>query len=359
MPISLGNLVVEGAYLGSEPATRVMLGTTEVWSAGRYPVSNTKTGVLTETSAGALPPVLDSHTVTKKGLFRITASLRANNYFLYFRVRGAWGDTFGQTLENERFVSTAWVLSLGEVIELRGSVLTGAPPYELVWTIEELDTYVLANSSPDHWFPLKFTDSPYQNRGIKTTELAFHTETKFGDRGQHAYIERGSKSRLDLQETWEGSWSMSGWFQRTGTATVDGDVLFARGNPTVGREVRLYADPNGADLRLHINSGSSTSTTALIPGALTTGEWKHIAITSELTGGRPHILVYLDGVAVYETYVANNFPFSLTDWVSFGNYADNTLSSPFNGNLDDPALWSRTLSSNEVFQIFQNGRIPT
>lgn len=363
MPVNFGSLPIGGAYLGTVPVDRVMLGNNEIWSSAAYPVSGSGQGTIPELGSISI----GTHTMKKKGLFRLSGSGTFQTGALQSFTATISGRTVseGAGLEytpGPHYIFFQSTQSMNRGDEVRFSLSNFSQTSASgSWTIEELGNYALVNASPDHWFPLKFNDKPYLNRGTKTTELAFETTTKFSDRTNHAYVTRGSKSRLNLQESWSSGWTMCGWFERTGAPPAGGDVLFSRGSPTIGREVRLTSEPNGTDLRLLVNSGSATSMTGLIPESLTQNQWKHVAIVSEIIGGRPRFIVYVNGVAVYQIDAPNNFSFNLDEWVSFGNYSDSNPenSAPFEGNLDDIALWSRPLSSNEVLLIFQNGRIST
>jgi len=86
---------------------------------------------------------------------------------------------------------------------------------------------------------------------------------------------------------------------------------------------------------------------------LSTGEWHHVAATYDGST----IIIYIDGVDDASTQNSGGI-LTNTDYVSIGaGYDIGDGNRHFNGDIDDPRIYSRALTSTEVSNIYQTGSI--
>ena len=104
---------------------------------------------------------------------------------------------------------------------------------------------------------------------------------------------------------------------------------------------RGWAVSISEDDELEVFTGSTTwGTVHRVAGAIATGAWRHLAVSSE---GR----VYLDGAQVYGiSSLALGANVNTSGNLSFGRAV--SIGHEFNGRLDEVALWNRALTHTEV-----------
>ncbi len=102
----------------------------------------------------------------------------------------------------------------------------------------------------------------------------------------------------------------------------------------------VYSGPDGS-VYVELYNGSNVQTVASPSGALTVGQWAHVAATSDGTSLR----LYVNGVLVASGWV----------WVTLGSSSSplviaNGCSNwcPFNGRVDEVAVWTQALSGFQV-----------
>lgn len=209
----------------------------------------------------------------------------------------------------------------------------------------------LIRSAPDYWYTLDYKEYPYKSYGSQNVPLTF-VSGSFHDRGGHALV-AGAKSKINVRESWsDAAWSASCWLQKTGSPGKI-ETLFGRG-VNGGPLVTLWT--NGAN-EINLDIGSSPyayKSSATVPAS----GWYHLAVTCKLENGRNLVTAYVDGVSVAQFFATNaGIPsFSPSHYVTFGNHPNPSSSYPFDGNIDDLALWSRTLSPGEISAIYRGGR---
>ena len=105
----------------------------------------------------------------------------------------------------------------------------------------------------------------------------------------------------------------------------------------------VYLNTTG-ELRLAMNGSDAVNTAT---GAFTAGVWQHVAVVND--GSKA--VIYKNGLPIAENlgvFVPGNSAAPLR----IGAASWTTLRD-FNGDMDELALWSRPLSFNEVFDIYQ------
>ncbi|MFC5469583.1 LamG-like jellyroll fold domain-containing protein [Cohnella suwonensis] len=106
----------------------------------------------------------------------------------------------------------------------------------------------------------------------------------------------------------------------------------------------LTPKAGGSGLRFAISTGGSGAEQQLNAAALTTGVWKHVAITLSGTTGK----LYVDGVEAASNSSMTLKPSSLgntnLNYIGKSQYADPNL----NGVIDDFRIYNRALSASEI-----------
>ena len=227
---------------------------------------------------------------------------------------------------------------------------------ELVWSALP----PLARSNPDHWFSLEDNFHDY-NRGSFNTPLTYNSAGRFANRGGHVYINK-AEARINTTQPWNGYFTVAAWFENTGESSQT-EYLWARGNASTGTAIYVISpSTDKSKIGVRIDDGISLSDWAYTGSNVLPGRgsgWFHFAYTSEVTSdGRNYHQIYVNGIKVQGWIWPLNYKlltFGPTEWTSIGNVSTDSV-YPYEGNLDDIAIWSRTLSAQEVAEIASAGR---
>lgn len=101
-----------------------------------------------------------------------------------------------------------------------------------------------------------------------------------------------------------------------------------------------------------LRSAGGTALTYLTdPSTFTLGQWYQVVGTYDGT----KISLYVNGVLkASSTAQSGNIVYPSTGWFTIGRYKDSDENYPHDGSLDNVQLWERTLSSQEVFDLFNS-----
>jgi hypothetical protein len=140
--------------------------------------------------------------------------------------------------------------------------------------------------------------------------------------------------------------SVSAWVRRSGSPGAFKYLVAKGATGCLAASFGLYTGPNGGLMFYVANDGYSFARSADAGGGLWDGRWHHVAGTYDGSTVR----MYLDG-----EQVGSGAPFSApigyglatTDDVSIGSYRG-CSGLDFDGSIDDPKIWSRALSPDEV-----------
>jgi hypothetical protein len=133
-------------------------------------------------------------------------------------------------------------------------------------------------------------------------------------------------------------------------------VPLSKYNTSVGDPQRQYcitALGDGAGFKFQAAvSAAGTAGYAInsVGHAYTDSTWYHIALTYDGDSLRLYINGVLDSTKVFTAGLHNG-----THELRFGNFGATSLSSPFNGFLDDWAMFSRKLSDAEIAEVYSDG----
>lgn len=103
--------------------------------------------------------------------------------------------------------------------------------------------------------------------------------------------------------------------------------------------------------RIGVCAGSCASLTSTTINSPTDGNWHHLAVTTNTTTG--NIKVYLDYTSTY-TYATYGAGYNINASNRIGSRYDGS-NWRYNGDIDEFAIWARTLSDAEVLQLYIRG----
>ena len=168
----------------------------------------------------------------------------------------------------------------------------------------------------------------------------------FSFNGSNKVVEVDDSASLDIT----GDITISIWVRFTDPSINSGWIFSKRSGTT---QVAWDFHTFSSHLRYVLNdTGASNADTDLgSTNPLVADQWYHIVGTLEGTSQK----LYIDGVEdASGTHTGGIFSSSAK--VNVGNYDGASLY--FNGSLASPAVWNRALSSSEISDLYQAGKIP-
>jgi len=167
---------------------------------------------------------------------------------------------------------------------------------------------------------------------------------KFDGLGDYARVPYSAS----LSVTGLDNFSVSAWFYLDSISIANGQNLVClKTNDANYWSVLLRIDANNAIIFYAKNSSATTYDANTANSAVTTGQWYNVIAT--LNDGT--MKIYLDGVdatTAADTFSGTMFPFN--DYVYFGAGSSSSVSY-IRGYIDEPALWDKTLSGDEITEI--------
>jgi len=147
--------------------------------------------------------------------------------------------------------------------------------------------------------------------------------------------------------------TISAWIKTS--ASGSSQTILNTSDATVDNKwLNLRVDGSTGHLRFVANNGGTNSITTGSTD-INTGSWVHVAITCNSSA----YSLYVDGSPETLTNSNNDGTwfgdFSLTN-LSIGRQIRSTISAlPFNGNIDEVAVWDSALSSSQISTIYNSG----
>jgi streptogramin lyase len=175
----------------------------------------------------------------------------------------------------------------------------------------------------------------------------------FNFNGSNGWAALGDPSSLAFTQ----SFTIEGWIKVNGLPTNNnfGSIMF-RGDDRGGLDpYQLVIKPNG-DLEFGIDNANNQGIGIEAP--IATGQWIHVAAT--LDDGTGAMTLYENGVVVAQatTTIRPFGPHDPTQEPGVGIGNSNALDNydiPFNGLIDELAVYNRALTSSEVLGIYKAG----
>jgi hypothetical protein len=143
--------------------------------------------------------------------------------------------------------------------------------------------------------------------------------------------------------------TMAGWFK----TTLPSPALITRWARLTSGGILTYLDAGRPVFAIlsSIGGGISARTTS---ATITNNVLRHVVFTYDGSSSVNGIRIYIDGVDQARTTVGNTDPGTLAQTEFRLGLVSGNLSGVqyYGGSMDEVAIWSRALSSNEVYQIY-------
>lgn len=162
--------------------------------------------------------------------------------------------------------------------------------------------------------------------------------------GRDDYVDLGMTTALDLED----NITFSAWFNKK---TTDNGKIIELRRVTTASNTYGYGVSVSTNVKFIVGFGDS-NIYELSSQSINLNEWYHVIGIRNGT----QILLYLNGELVDSMTVPNNqIAYSSYDERVIGIHRDK-LSNPFNGSIDEVAIYSRSLSDLEIRQAYESTR---
>lgn len=144
-------------------------------------------------------------------------------------------------------------------------------------------------------------------------------------------------------------WTLSGWYNRSDTATHD--FIFYLGDSdgfSGGYDLYLYGEQGSNHLKLLGYDDNVSSVNKTVVNAAGAGEWNHVSLVHDSSAET--LFLYVNGVL---SSTITDFTSSHNNELTIGGNANGTVNRRFNGNLDEIAVFSAVLDSDEISALAQ------
>jgi hypothetical protein len=149
------------------------------------------------------------------------------------------------------------------------------------------------------------------------------------------------------------SFTLAAWIKRSSTDAVFGYVL-ANGNSGASSNKFAFYARGDYNWKLAFESGDGNSSDLEIGNiSVPQDVWTHIAVTINGANGVFYLNGQIDG-----TFTLNHADFSKNAQIEMGRSANNYADCFFGGVIDDIQIYNRTLSANELAQLYAMGPLP-
>jgi len=170
----------------------------------------------------------------------------------------------------------------------------------------------------------------------------FRSAFEFDGNGDNIQIPLTSS----LNTTTGSSWTLAAWIKPVITSNTQYIVNNERDSSAPrGGMILLNWDDN---FYMYVYNSSGDPSWSFWSGAVT-GVWYHLVGVYNST----HTILYVDGIQ-RDSDVAVQLSYTDQEW-RIGNDAEFNIHH-FNGTIDEVAIWNRSLSANEIFQLYDKGR---
>ncbi|MGD0651989.1 MAG: M4 family metallopeptidase [Verrucomicrobiia bacterium] len=174
-----------------------------------------------------------------------------------------------------------------------------------------------------------------------------------------AFQFNGVNSRVDLGDPenlkFTNSFSIEAWIWINTLPSLHGQIFF-RGDPRSCLDpYTICVQPSGAFL-FHIEDdlGTVPCGVDLTTAAVATQQWKHVAAVFDASTGT--MQAYIDGqLAAQTNTIVRPFRNLVGGGVAIGNHSLGSYAQPFNGLIDELAVYNRALSASEIQAIYAAG----
>jgi Concanavalin A-like lectin/glucanases superfamily len=211
------------------------------------------------------------------------------------------------------------------------------------------------------WWPAEgnANDIVSGNNGIATniTYTIGEVGNAFNFNGSNAYVRVPASSNLNVGigngftfETWINPATLNPqplaeWNSNSGDSGIGAHFWISEGKFFPGPAGCLYANL--------VDTGGGDHYFSTDGGVATTNSYQHIALTYDEASGVA--VIYSNGVAVQTSNLGTFIPQTSFDFYLGGRPSGFGAGSTYGGVMDEPSLYNRALSSNEVAAIYNAG----
>lgn len=121
--------------------------------------------------------------------------------------------------------------------------------------------------------------------------------------------------------------------------------------PESANPANAYPLNKGTDKICQLYNGNLYTIDNSVFTAITAGSWQHFVITYE-AGQTPSLIMYKNGSSVDSSNWSNSYS-SSTGTFYMGD--ESGFSKPYDGLMDEVAVWTRTLTPTEVSDLYNSG----
>jgi len=172
----------------------------------------------------------------------------------------------------------------------------------------------------------------------------------------------GSSDYMDTNATWwpsplQSSFSLSMWVKFDSTAGADHQAVFGQ-NAITHFDLYFQLSTNKVTVRYKSESaGSSHNLSYTKSAGWNSSDWVHLAFTAEQVGATMVEKLFVDGVLEATQSVTNDMSvYSSSDNLYVGGRnSSGTLNLPFEGKIDEVALFPSALSEAAIAAIYGGG----
>jgi hypothetical protein len=221
------------------------------------------------------------------------------------------------------------------------SAIPNSGIYRLTFDDADTDTTTSPPTALDVWNNNNDEEIQGATTGVTGANQTYNTAEAYDFDGTDDYVDLRNDFGL-----FDGSsdWSLSVWAQPDDLSTANDTIWTARGE----NEVNLQVDANGEMQFIWIDTNSDSN--IITSGAISTGTWYNFIITWDADGDAT---LYLDGSSVGS--LTSSAVSGTSDESRIG--VQGTLDRHFDGSIDDPRLYNKTLTATEVSNLYNDGSI--
>ncbi|MFA9565866.1 MAG: LamG domain-containing protein, partial [Acidimicrobiales bacterium] len=196
--------------------------------------------------------------------------------------------------------------------------------------------------------------SGHGNNGTLTGGATFETDTPDGSAS--AVRLDGASAAIDLPaiDATGSGLTTALWFKADSFATSDARLVSKASGTAASQHVFMISTVkvgNEFRLRARLRLGGDTTTIIAPGGTLTTGDWRHAALTHDGDIAR----LYLDGIEVASTVLAGAIDTDPSVPVAIGAQPAGAGGRHFDGLVDDVHILQRALTRTEVAMLAGQG----
>jgi hypothetical protein len=175
--------------------------------------------------------------------------------------------------------------------------------------------------------------------------------------GSTGYVDVANESDFDFERT--SSFSGCAWINLDTTSLQSQTIVskLSGSSPYTGWEFGAYDPTGGSDgLQFYlINTYVTNNISVYVPNVLSTNTWYHACFTYDGSGAASGVKLYLNGVSLSPTILYNNLSASILNDKPVQIGMRDSSSWPFDGTIDEVALFSRVLSPEEILTHYKRG----